>query len=453
MPFPILIEILGDMNGLRMNSVHKNQLSHPGEVQRRPNKITSFFLHFLLPLIALACGIAITVYLLKTSPEAKPRQRPPTATLVEVQEVVTGPQKTVIHAMGEIVPAREIELKPRVNGEVINLSDEFLPGGYFAKGQKILQIDPVDYGLVVEQLESEAEKAESDLLLEMGNQRIAEKELSLLNEEVSADEQALILRKPQLAKLQATRVSAEAQLAQARLDLRRTEISAPFNSVISTRNVNVGTRVTQTTVLANLVGSDVFWLKLTLPVEQLQWIKIPTSRDEKGSEVKIYSQGSGNGESYRSGYVIRLLASLEEQGRMAQLLVQIEDPLSRKPQNSEKPKLLLGSYVKAEVEGIGIAEGITIDRAHVHDGGKVWLMDDDGFLDIRNIEVVFRSRDQVIIRNDLVDGDRLITTPLSSPIAGTPLRLVGTAKQADGIQQSEHGQQQNQQERRVSRAE
>ncbi len=263
----------------------------------------------------------------------------------------------------------------------------------------------------------------------------------------------MIIRKPQLAKLQSTRVSAEAQLAQARLDLRRTEITAPFNAVIGTRNVNVGTRVTQTTTLAQLVGSDVFWLKLTLPVEQLQWIDIPTARDEKGSEVRIYSQGSGNGESYRSGHVIRLLASLEEQGRMAQLLVEIEDPLGRRPENSENPKLLLGSYVKAEVEGIGVAEGITVDRAHVREGGKVWLMDDDGFLEIRDIEVVFRSRDKVIIRNDLVDGDRLITSSLSSPIAGTPLRLVGTAKQADGIQQSEHSQQQNQQERRLSRAE
>jgi len=97
--------------------MQNNQSSH-----RRPNKIASFFLHFLLPLAALVCGIIITMYLLKTSPEAKPRKRPPTATLVEVQKIVTGPQRTVIHAMGEIVPAREIDLKPRVNGEVTDRS-------------------------------------------------------------------------------------------------------------------------------------------------------------------------------------------------------------------------------------------------------------------------------------------------------------------------------------------
>ncbi len=436
-----------------MTSMQNNQLSHPGEVQRRPNKITSFFLHFLMPVVALACGVAITMYLVNTSPEAKPRKNPPTATLVEVKKVVTGAQRTVIHAMGEIIPAREIDLKPRVIGEVIGLSEEFLPGGYFAEGQKILQIDPVDYELVVEQLKSEAEKAESDLLLEMGSQRIAEKELSLLNEEVSTDEKALILRKPQLAKLQATRASAEAKLAQARLDLKRTEIAAPFNAVIGTRNVNVGARVTQTTVLAHLVGSDIFWLKLTLPIDQLQWIDIPTTRNEKGSVVRIFSQGNTNTGSYRTGHVIRLSASLEEQGRMAQLMVEIEDPLSRKPENSGKPKLLLGSYVRAEVEGVGIVEGITIDRAHIHEGGKVWLMDDDGFLDIRDIRVLFRNREQVIISNGLADGDRLVTTSLSSPIQGTPLRLSSTSMRKDNQPHDEQSEIQNEKDMRVSRAE
>jgi len=304
----------------------------------------------------------------------------------------------------------------------------------------------------VEQLESETARAESDLLLEMGNQRIAEKELSLLNEQVSAEERALILRKPQLAKLQATRASAAARLAQARLNLKRTEISTPFNAVIGSRNVNVGARVTQTTVLAHLVGSDVFWLKLTLPVEQLQWIDIPATRKEKGSEVRIFSQGSTNTESYRKGHVIRLAASLEEQGRMAQLFVEIDDPLSQKKENMNKPKLLLGSYVRAEVEGIGIATGISIDRAHVHDGENIWLMDDDGFLDIRQVEVVFRNRDQVIIRNGLAVGDRLVTTSLTSPIAGTPLRLAGSEPKPGVKQMGKDVEQYKKQDRKVSRA-
>ena len=434
-----------------MNSNQWHNQTSPGEIHRSPNRIIGFFLHFLLPIAALTCGVIITVYLMKTSPEAKPRNRPPTATLVEVQSVVSGPQQTVIHAMGEIVPAREIDLKPRVSGEVIGLSEEFLPGGYFAEGQTILKIDPVDYTLVVQQLESEEARAESDLLLEMGNQRIAEKELALLNEPVSAEEQTLILRKPQLEKLEATRVFARARLAKAQLDLQRTEIKAPFNTVIGTRNVDKGARVTESTILAHLIGSDKFWLKLTLPVEQLKWVDVPTSRGEEGSLVRIYSQGDDDLLNHRIGRVIRLAASLEEKGRMAQLLVEIDDPLSRRQENSDKPKLLLGSYVRAEVEGTGIDAGVSIDRGNIHDGGNVWLMDEDGLLDIRKVSITFRNRDQVIIRDGIDNGERIVTSSLSSPIAGIPLRLAGNVDEK-AQQQNDPGDVPDKGQRRLSRA-
>ncbi len=72
----------------------------PGEVRRSPNRIYRFFINFLLPLAALVCGAALTFHLLKTGPEAKPRKRPPTATLVEVMQVTAAPQPTAINAMG-----------------------------------------------------------------------------------------------------------------------------------------------------------------------------------------------------------------------------------------------------------------------------------------------------------------------------------------------------------------
>ncbi len=107
--------------------------------------------------------------------------------------------------MGEIIPAREVEIKPRVSGEIIEVSNEFLPGGFFSANQIMVSIDHTDYELVVRQLESDVAKTESDLAMEMGNQRIAQRELTLLGEKVSKEEEALILRKPQLEKLYATK--------------------------------------------------------------------------------------------------------------------------------------------------------------------------------------------------------------------------------------------------------
>lgn len=404
-----------------MKMIPQDQTS-TGEIHRSPNRIARFFLHVLLPLIALACGIAITFYLLETKPKAKPGKRPSTAMLVEVQKVVSGPQVTILEAMGEIIPARQIEIRPRVSGEISQVSKEFLPGGFFSTNQPMLSIDRTDYDLIVSQLESEVARVESDLALEMGNQRIAQRELALLGEEVSADEKALILRKPQLDKLYATKTFAESKLSQARLNLERTDIAAPFNGIITSRMVDTGAKISESTILATLVGTDAFWLQLTLPEEQLQWVKIPSNSDEEGSTVKIFSQGSTGG-SYRTGQVIRLSAALEEQGRMAQLLVRVEDPLCLKSENRDKPKLLLGSYVRAEIDGITIASGVRLNRSHIHEGNSVWLMDNKGLLDIRQVDVIFRGRNHVIVNGGMKDAERLVTSALSSPVAGIPLRL------------------------------
>jgi len=427
-----------------MNMMRPEKQLSTGEIHRKPNRIAGFFLHVLLPVLILACGVGITVYLLRTSPEARPAKRPPMATLVEVQTVATGPQQTVLDAMGEIVPAREIELKPRVSGEVIGISKEFVPGGYFQTGQTMLNIDPADYTLALTQLESEVEKARSDIALEMGNQRIAEKEFALLGESVTAEERALILRRPQLAKLKAALASTESQLAQAKLNLVRTEIHAPFNAVINSRNADVGARVNESSVLATLAGTDTFWLRLTLPVEQLPWVHIPTTREEKGSEVRIYPESNSGSNRYRTGRVIRLEASLESQGRMAQLLVAIDDPLCRKRENKDLPQLLLGSFVKAEILGIPVPSGIALDRSHLHDGNTVWLMNDDGRLQVKTVEILFRNRSQVIVGDGLTDGERLVVSQLSAPIDGTPLRLAGdNAPKAGGQRLGQTGQQAN----------
>lgn len=420
-----------------MNPIHDMKPA-TGEVQRRPNRIVLFFINFFLPLVALACGIALTAYLLRTSPEAKPKKRPPAAVLVEVAQISPGPQQTSLNGMGEIIPAREIDLSPRVTGEILETSPSFIPGGFFEAGDRLVSIDRADYELSISQLESQYRQAESDLLVEMGNQRIASKEFALLGESVSQEEQELILRKPQLMKLEAARELALAKLNQAKLDLERTAIKAPFNGVILAQGADIGARVSQSTVLATLVGTDAFWLRLTLPVEQLAWVELPDSEGNPGSEVKVYNQGSGTGGAYRTGRVIRLDAALEEQGRMARLLVEIDDPLCLKEENKDKPKLLLGSYVSAEIKGKTVSSGIRLERSYLHDGNKVWLMDEDGTLEIRPVHIIFRDLDHVIINGDIQEGEKVITSSLTAPIEGTPLRLV--SGQGPGQESKGNGQ-------------
>lgn len=384
-------------------------------------------LRLLLPVIVIIISAAVALWMVQSGPKAKPRTKSRNAVLVDVRPIELGPQTTTVSVMGTVKPQREVTLKPQVSGEIIKVSDNLIPGGRFHKGEEMLAIDPSDYQLVVKQLASQVARVEADMQMELGRQRVAQKEFELLGEEVSDAEQALMLREPQLASNRALLEGTRAQLEQAQLNLQRTSVKAPFNAVVMSREVNLGTRVSPSTSLATLVGSDYYWVEAPVPASQLQWINVGQQDQEAGSSVRIYDSVAWGPDSYRSGHLVGLTAVVEENGRMAKLLAQVSDPLALQPDSSEQPKLLLGSYVRVDIKGKRLARAAAIERDLVHDGNQLWIMDDQGRLDIRTVEIAFRGQDQVLVTGGIREGEQLITTNLPSPVQGMALRLEDSA--------------------------
>ncbi len=397
------------------------------------NRLVTVLLQLLLSIAVLGGGVALSTYFLKTGPEAKPRKRQPSPPLVQVTTLQHLPHQLQITGMGTILAAKEINLTSGVGGEIVEMSNLLVPGGFFSKNEPLVSIDPIDYKFAILQLESEVAKARSDLELEMGNQYISRKEYEILGQEVSEAERKLMLREPQLETKKATLQGIQARLAQAELNLTRTKVTAPFNGVVLSRSINLGTRVSESTVLGKLVGTDEFWLKLAIPVTQLKWIVFPNDISKQGSEVKIFLQGKTEG-IFRTGRVVRLAADLEDQGRMAAVYVAVKDPLSLLPENEEKPRLLLGSFVQADIAGTTLTSVVPINRDHLRDGNSVWLLKDDNTLEIRVIEIAARTRDQVLIRSGITDGEKLIISGLSAPVPGTPVKVIqkGISKNHSG---------------------
>ena len=111
------------------------------------------------------------------------------------------------------------------------------------------------------------------------------------------------------------------------------------------------------------------------------------------------------------------LGSLEEKGRMARLLVEVKDPLCIQPESAELKPLLLGEYVRAEIEGSRVENVHMIPRLALRENSSVWIAK-DGKLDIREVEVLWRDSDQVMVHNGIDDGELLIVSDLTAPIHG-----------------------------------
>jgi multidrug efflux pump subunit AcrA (membrane-fusion protein) len=155
-----------------------------------------------------------------------------TAMLVEVVNVEAGTFRPRIVAMGVVRPEQEIELSPRVSGEILSLSETFTPGGFVEAGEVLLTIDPADYEANLLERESALHQAEADLQMELGRQDVAKKDYELLDRELSPDNRALVLREPQLNAARARIEAAMAAVRRAELDLERTQVRAPFDAHI-----------------------------------------------------------------------------------------------------------------------------------------------------------------------------------------------------------------------------
>ncbi len=378
----------------------------------------------VIPLLILILAGVIVLTLFTTAPRPERQPKPRVAPLVETREITLGPHSINIEAWGFVRPAQQITLRSQVDGTIIKINPEFTPGGHLARREVILRIDPSDYVLAVQQRKSDLEKAKASLLLEQGNQVVAQQEFKLLGESISEQERTLVLRIPQLNTARASVIAATAALHSAKLDLARTVVKAPFDSTVLRRHVNRGTYATNTTDLVTLVGTKMYWVELVIPLAQLRWIEIPKTSGQAGSPVRLYHEHIWGKGKFRTGRVIRLLTDLETEGRMARLLVAITDPLNLHGAKADAPQVLLGTYLRAEILGRHMSHVAKVDRHWIRDHDTVWLVKADQTLEIRKVNMVHRGYRHVFVSEGLHQGDRLITSNLPSPKEGMALRVM-----------------------------
>ncbi len=377
--------------------------------------------------ILLICGailiaaIAITSIIFFTEPTASQEgATKEMAMLVDVVEVDKGDFIPVIEATGTVQPVEDIMLSPLVSGQVISRSPEFVPGGFVSKGAVLLQIDPSDFRNTLELRKSDLMQAETNLEIEMGRQEVAEKDLKLIGDDsLSSRQKELVLRKPQLNAVKASIQAAKAAVDQAQLNLARTTIRAPFDAHILSQNVTVGSQVAPGDNLGRLVGTDFYWVTLNIPVSKLSWLSFPDSNSENSSKVMLRNTAWPE-DVFREGYLAKQVGALDDQTRLASVLVKVSDPLS-KDSGNEVAELMIGTFVESQVQGKEIKDVFRIPRELVRTNETIWVMK-DGELKIRKAEIVLTDSQYSYIREGLDPGDRVVSTNLSTVSEGIRLR-------------------------------
>lgn len=382
---------------------------------------TTIFVCAVILLMAVAAVTAI----FSTEPKAeRSSSSKQTAMLVDVTRVERGDFRPIIVAMGTVRPEQEIVLSPRVGGEVVSVSASFTPGGFVEEGEILLQIDPADYQANLLLRQSELRQASADLDLELGRQELARQDYEELKGTISSEYETLVLRAPQLNTARARVEAAEANARRAELDLERTRIRAPFAAHILGREVNVGSQVAPGEALGRLVGIESYWAEVAVPVSSLRWIDIPQDSGASAAHAQLRHRAAWPENTFREARVHSMIGALEDETRLARILLTVPDPLAHEPGSSGLPPLMVGSYVEARIEGKLIEDAVRMRRDYLRQNDTVWI-NEDGVLRIRPLEVVFRDQDYAYVRQGLEETDLVVTTNLATVIDGARLRMAG----------------------------
>ena len=375
-----------------------------------------------LPLFVIVGGIVGFVAMGALKPVPEEKAETVEALSVLVATAVSESVALSIQTQGEVKPRSEVALAAQISGRVTYVSPSLLPGSQFRRGATLVRIEPREFELRVVQAEANVAQAQTALIREISEADIAAIDSEELGLENVSD---LTLRRPQLAEAQARLASAEASLDEAKLQLSRTVISAPFTGRVREKSVDVGAYISPGMKLGQVYSSAVVDIPIPLTDNDLATLGLGIGYSETanapGPEVKLSAVIAGEMHEW-TGRIIRTDSGYDPDTRVLFAYVEVKDPYGAGADDGVP--LATGLFVTANIAGKEIAETIVLPRTALRGTSTVYVVRDDDTLEIRPVTVAFSDRQRVVITSGLAAGEQVISSPIKGAANGITVNPV-----------------------------
>jgi RND family efflux transporter MFP subunit len=356
-------------------------------------------------IIVIGLVLAFGVYWLRPTPDLRPliQPQPP---IVSVVAITSQRQQMQVKTQGTIVPSREINLVAEVSGRVVSVSDVFVNGGFFSRGDVLVTLDKRDYQYRLAEAVAQVAAAERELALEKGQARQAQREWRDLG---SDEANALSLRAPQVKAAEAQLSSAIAQRRQAEVNMERATIRAPFTGRIQAIQVNAGQYVTAGTVVAAIYDSALAEVRLPLTDKQLALVGIPlgiTLTREQQNTVMLSAMIAGV-THYWPATLTRTEASIDDATRLYFAIAEIPDPFNLERYPSP---LISGLFVEANIMGVELENVVQVPEKAMYQNRFVYLVDENNLTHQREVTVLAKEGSVVWVQGEFTDNEKLIVS-------------------------------------------
>lgn len=356
-------------------------------------------------IIFLTICIILAIVFTLNKPIAVAKEEAVKIPFVESMMLISQNTRASISSQGIISPSASITLISELGSKVEWISLKMQTGSSFLKGDTLIILDKRDYELALITAESNVLNAKVNLEREKAESDLATKEWKRVGAGSGSD---LALRKPQLAKANATFAASEANLERAQRNLKRTVFIAPFDGRVKLKNIDVGATVFPGTILGTIYKSKAFEVRLPIADQDVPF----TGLSFNGQKIKSFKQLDvqfTQGENIFDGKIIRAEAEVDPLTRMLSVVAQINNDVTN--------NIVVGQFVQAIIYGNEISDVTILPRASVRNE-SIWVIDKDLKLFNRPVEIVRFESEFALVGEGLEEGDRLLTSRLSSLVNG-----------------------------------
>ncbi len=374
----------------------------------------------VLPLLILIGGFGLAAVIVMTGPTLEQKAPPDNAPLVRIWQAQQQTVQLTIQAHGTVLPRTESDLVPEVSGRVIRMSQNLVSGGFFKEGEVLLEIDPLDYRLAVDQASAALASAQSELA---NAERAHARQIDLARRNLTSETQKDDALNRFLAA-QARLKETTALLKRSRRDLARTRLTAPYEGRVRTESVDVGQFVTRGAPVAKLYATDLAEVRLPVPDDELAYLQIPLDGANVATEnqprVRLFATFAGEAHAWE-GRIVRTEGEIDPRTRMINVIAQVQEPYVRV---GSRPPLAVGLFVEAEIMGNRVDNVFVLPRSAIQANNQVYVVSEDSTLDFRNVGILRIVAEEVYVTDGFAPGEDVSLSTVNNAIEGMRVRRI-----------------------------
>ena len=350
---------------------------------------------------------------------------------------------------GETIARKTVDLRSFVGGQIIAVSPRLNAGQVIEKGEALVEIDKFDYegalieaGAQVKEAEASLQEIRAQIDTERSGLAFAENQLTLairdlerienLRERgsstdkavderrllVSQRQESLTQKQSNFAVLNAREDQRKAQLERlnwqlekAKRNVNDTVLRAPFEAVVTAKNVEVGKLVNVNDIIASLQEMGSIDVKFTLPN---RYFGRMTAKGENivGRKVQLTWRVGGEPLTY-DAEISRIGATITAASGGVELFASVTP-------NMDKPPLRPGAFVELKIPDITYKNIVSVPQTAVYDNSHIFIVVDER-LEQKQVDVVGTDGTNILINSPLKPTDLIKITRL--PQAGNGVKV------------------------------